>query len=462
MMGSASRRETSISTPQHPTDEFSDLTELLNDEREILGRGWVDPQARSRRRRIGLIVTAIVLVVLVGVPGGYVWWALTAPVSAPVVETHEPPVTVPAAAAVSLPSTGAAAIAVAGGDEYLGAEASGIWMTSGTGEPRSIASITKIITALVILDRHPLADPSDPGPTITFSKADHDLYDQYYVRGATIAAMPTGSSMSLHDAIATMLIPSASNYAEAVSTWAFGSQGAFRGAAQRWLAANGLTGTTLVEPTGLDARNTSTPADLIALGKIAAANPVVARIAATSSVSLPGPGRMVNTNDLLGSNGITGLKTGNLGEGTYNLLFTASVPVGTAQPLAVTGVILGGMTRANVNNDVMRLIDSIRAGFHEVPLAKRDQQVGTITTPWGSSAQVVVSDYVTIFTWADTPISVEMTTTTPKTYTDGEEVGSITWIAGPNTVTVPIEIEGTIVPPTDTWRLTNPGELGGD
>ncbi|WP_341995314.1 D-alanyl-D-alanine carboxypeptidase [Microbacterium sp. LWH7-1.2] len=420
----------------------------------------MDPQVRRRRRRIGLIVTAIVLVVLLGVPGGYVWWALTAPVSAPVVETHEPRVTVPAAAAVALPSTGASAIAVAGGDDYLGADASGIWATSGTGEPRSIASIAKVITALVILDRHPLADASDPGPTITFSKADHDLYDQYYVRGATIAAMPTGSSMSLHDAIATMLIPSASNYAEAVSTWAFGSQGAFRGAAQRWLAANGLTGTTFVEPTGLDARNTSTPADLIALGKLAAANPTIASIAATSSLSLPGPGRIVNTNDLLGSNGITGLKTGNLGEGTYNLLFTASVPVGTAQPLSVTGVVLGGFTRANVNHDVMALIDSIRAGFHEVPVAKRDQPVGTVTTPWGSAAQIVVSDYATIFTWSDTPIAVEMTTTTPKTYRDGEEVGSITWTAGPNTVTVPIEIDGTIVPPTDSWRLTHPGELG--
>ena len=417
---------------------------------------------RRRRRRIGLIVTAIVLFVLVAVPGGYVWWALTAPVSAPVVETHEPPVTVPAAAAVALPSTGASAIAVAGGDEYLGADASGIWATSGTGEPRSIASITKVITALVILDRHPLADASEPGPTITFSKADHDLYDQYYVRGATIAAMPTGSSMSLHDAIATMLIPSASNYAEAVSTWAFGSQGAFRGAAQRWLAANGLTGTTLVEPTGLDARNTSTPADLIALGTIAAANPTIASIAATPSLSLPGPGRMANTNDLLGSNGITGLKTGNLGEGTYNLLFTASVPVGTAEPLSVTGVVLGGYTRANVNHDVMALIDSIRAGFHEVPVAERDQRVGTITTPWGSSAQIVVSDYVTIFTWSDTPITVEMTTTTPETYTDGEVIGTLTWTAGPNTVTSPIEIDGDIVPPTESWRLMNPGALGGE
>jgi len=425
-------------------------------------RRSVDPEVRRRRRRIGLLVTAIVVVLLLAVPGGYVWWALTAELPSPVVETGRPSVTVPAAATLTLPSSGASAIAVAGADEYLGAGASGIWATSGTDEQRPIASIAKLITALVILDRHPLADASDPGPTITFSKADHDLYDQYYVRGATIAAMPTGSSMSLHDALATMLIPSASNYAEAVSTWAFGSQGAFRGAAQRWLAANGLNGTTIVEPTGLDARNVSTPSDLIALGKLAAANPTIASIAATSSLTLPGPGPMANTNGLLGSNGITGLKTGNLGDGTYNLLFTASVPVGTAEPLSVTGVLLGGLTRANVDRDTMALIDSIRAGFHEVTVAERDQQVGTITTPWGASAQIVIADYATIHTWSDTPIVVEMTTTTPRTFEDGEEVGSITWTAGPNTVTVPVEVAGTIAPPTDEWRLTHPQQLGGE
>ena len=100
---------------------------------------------------------------------------------------------------------------------------------------------------------------------------------------ATIAAMPTGSAMSEHDALETMLVASACNYAEAVSTWAFGSQGAFLSATKQWLAANGLTGTTIVEPTGISPRNTSTPSDLIAIGKLAAANPVIAQIVARRS-----------------------------------------------------------------------------------------------------------------------------------------------------------------------------------
>ncbi|HEY8590675.1 MAG TPA: D-alanyl-D-alanine carboxypeptidase, partial [Naasia sp.] len=364
------------------------------------------------------------------------------------------------AAAIALPAEGASAISIAGADEYLGASASGIWASSGTDEARPIASVSKLITALVILDARPLASADDPGPTITFSKADHDLYDKYYLQGAIIAEMPTGSSMSLRDALATMLIPSASNYAEAVSTWAFGSQRAFVEAARGWLAAQGLNGTTIIEPTGLSPRNVSTPSDLIAIGKLASANPSIARIAATSSASLPS-GAVSNTNSLLGTDGINGLKTGNLGAGSYTLLYTASLDVGAAQPLKVTGVVLGGRSRASVDAGVLALLGSIREGFHEVPVAKRGQEVGSFTTPWGSSGRIVVSEDASLFTWSDTPVVTTSETRTPTRYDDGEPAGSISWSSGPNTVTAPVEVQGTITDPDPWWRLTHPSELGG-
>lgn len=452
-----------MTTQGRSTGELSDLAELFGDEREYaLPRASVDPRTRRARRRRAWIAALVVLVVLVGSVGAYVTWALTAPVSAPAVAVQAPDAPVGSAADIALPADGAAAVSVSGADEYLGAGASGVWLTSGTDEPRSIASITKVITALVVLDEEPLDGIDDEGPTITFSEADHDLYDAYYVRGATIAAMPAGSTMSLRDALSTMLIPSASNYAEAVSTWAFGSQGAFLSATRRWLADNGLAGTTIVEPTGLSARNTSTPVDLIAIGKLAAADPTIAAIAATPSLSVPGPGRLVNTNNLLGSDGVTGLKTGNLGAGSFSLLYTATLDVGTAQRLSVTGIMLGGGSRESVDRSVRALLDSIRAGFHQVPVATRGDELGGYSTPWGSTARIVVGENASLLTWSDTPITVTMETTTPTAYEDGEIVGTLTWSAGPNTVSVPVVIEGAITPPTEWWRLTHPGELGGE
>lgn len=447
-------------TPESMTDEFADLEALMSSPYvpEPPSARVVSPQRRARRRR-AWIVSAIVLVVLLAGTGGYVGWALTAPLPEPVITSQAPRVPVMNAAPFMLPTDGAAALSVSGGEEYFGPEAEGMWITSGSGDARSIASISKLITALVVLDAHPLAGADDPGPTITFSKAAHDLYDKYYVMGATIAAMPTGSSMSLHDALATMLIPSASNYAEAVSTWAFGSQWAFLQATRTWLDNHGLTDTTIHEPTGIDPRNTSTPADLVTLARLAAANPAIAEITSTKAMTLPGPGSMVNTNTLLGSQGITGLKTGNLGPGIYSLLFTASIDVGIGEPVHVFGVRLGGATREGVNRDVKLLLDGIIYGFQTVPLAKAGQQVGTITTTWGSTATLVIDTTASIYTWSDTAITMTMDLSAPTDYTDGEVVGTITWTAGPHTTTADVRIDGGIQPPTEWWRLTNPTQL---
>nr|WP_314840790.1 D-alanyl-D-alanine carboxypeptidase [uncultured Microbacterium sp.] len=447
-----------MTAPDRSADGLSDFADLLAHEQEFSG-DRIDPAVRRRRRRRGLIITAVFLVLLLAVTGGYVGWALTAPVDSPTVSARTPQVPVGQAVALATPPVAASAISIAGADAYLGETASGTWSMTGSGDPLPIASITKLITALVILDASPLASADDPGPTITFGKADHDLYDQYYVMGATIAPMPTGTTMSLHDALAAMLIPSASNYADALASRIFGSQIAYLSATRDWLAAHGLTGTTITEPTGISPRNTSTPADLLAIAKLAAANPAIAQITGTSAMSVPGAGALYNTNGLLGTSGITGLKTGNLGEGTHSLLYTARLDVGAAEPLAVTGVVLGGASRESVNATVIAALESIRSGFHGVSVATIGQEVGSISTPWGATASLVIGDDASIFTWSDTPIEVTMDIDDPSAYSDGEVVGTITWTAGPNTVTAPVKIAGSIDQPTEWWRLTHPSEL---
>lgn len=446
-------------TDERVLDPFADLDELMTENEGSFQPRRDDPVRRQRRRRAWLVV-AVVFAVLVAALGGYSAWALTAPTEAPAATSAAPRVIVPAAAVIALPNEGASAISVAGAEAYLGPDAAGIWMTAGSEEPRPMASLTKLITALVVLDAHPLAHATDPGPTITFGKRDHDLYDKYYLMGATIAPMPTGVRMSQHNALSAMLVPSASNYAEAVATWAFGSPWGFARAAEAWLAKNGLTGTRVVEPTGIDPRNTSTPRDLIAIGKLAAAHPVVANIVAKPTFSIPGAGAVSTTNLLLGERGITGLKTGNLGAGSFNFLYSARLDVGVGGPVTVIGVVLGGSSRESVNHSVLTTIDSLHTGFQTVPLAEEGEVVGRYTTAWGSTARLVVSEDAAIYTWSDTPIEVSLDVSTPEDYADGEEVGTITWTAGPATVTVPVEVAGSIRPPDAWWRLTHPGELG--
>jgi D-alanyl-D-alanine carboxypeptidase (penicillin-binding protein 5/6) len=441
-----------------PRDDLSQFTEMLRRAEAHDARGPVkppiDPRRRRRRRLGGTIVAVVVIVLLLGSAASYAAITLNSPLGAAAAATTRPQVAPPAAAVLAVPPEGESAISVSGADDYLGSGASGILSSGGDDKALPIASISKLITALVILDHKPLGT-SGNGPTITFSKDDNALYDKYYVLGATIAAMPTGSSMSEHDAIETMLVVSACNYAEAVSTWAFGSQAAFLAATKKWLTAHGMLNTRIVEPTGLDPRNVSTPSDLITLGKLAIADPVIAAIVAKPALDIPTLPPTLNTNQLLGVDGVNGIKTGTLGDSS-NLLYSATLSVGTPQPLRVVGVVLNGYSRDSVDADVRVLLDSLKAGFHTVSVGTAGQVVGTYSTPWGAKAQMVLASSASVFTWSNTAITSTMSTTTLTTGRDGSPVGSVSWTAGKSTVTVPVLLQGSIRPPTAWWRLTHP------
>jgi D-alanyl-D-alanine carboxypeptidase (penicillin-binding protein 5/6) len=416
----------------------------------------VDPGRRRRRRRRRGLAALIVATVALASLGGYSAYALTAPVGDAILDASAPEVAVPGAAAVDVPG-GAFAVSVSGADEYLGETASGVWMSAGPSEPQPMASISKLVTALVILDAKPLAGVDDAGPTLTFNSA-QTLYDKYYLLGATVSRMRPGSTMSERDALEMMLVVSASNYAEAASTWAYGSQSAFLRAASAWLAANGLTGTTLVEPTGIDPRNVSTPADLVALGKIAMANPVVAQIVGTEILDVPNIDPARNTNALLGMSGITGIKTGTLEEYGSNLLFSSTLDVGLDEPLQVVGVVLG--SGDSLNSSVREFLESLKAGFHIVVFGESGDQIGTYTTAWGESARILLGGDASLLTWSDTPVTTSFEAGSLTTGSDGDEVGTVTWTVGDTTLTAPLVLDGSIEPPDAWWRLTHPFELG--
>lgn len=428
------------------------------------GEQWAEdadvPTTPSKRRWRGRIIGIVVAVLVIATVASYVGITLTAPVGAAAATTVRPDITVPAAAKIAMPDEGEAALSVAGADDYLGPKADGVFASSGGNSALPMASISKLVTAMVVLSAKPIT-ASGAGPTITFDKADEKLYDKYFALNATIAKMPTGSTMSERDALETMLVVSACNYAEAVADWAFGSEANYLYATRKWLNAHGMTHTTMVEPTGVDARNKSTPSDLITLGKLAMANPAIASIVAKKSLDVPLLSGMPNTNDLLGSDGIDGIKTGTLVPGGSDLLFSAVVPVGTPKPLTLTGVMLAGYSHTSVDTEVRALIESVKSGFHQVQLGTQGDVVGTYSTPWGAEASMVLGTSASILTWSNEPVTSSMTTTTIKTGKDGEKVGTLTWKAGKSTVSVPVVLQGSIKGPSAWWRLTHPSELLG-
>nr|WP_246328422.1 D-alanyl-D-alanine carboxypeptidase [Curtobacterium pusillum] len=327
--------------------------------------------------------------------------------------------------------------------------------TSGDAKPRSIASISKVVTALVVLDEKPL-QPGQTGPTITFSPGMQALYAKYLAVNGEVAPMPAGLKLSEYQTLQVMLMKSANNYAGSLAIWAFGSMNAYEKAAGRWLDAHGLDDTTIEEPTGLDADNKSTATDLVELGQLALANPVVKEVVGTKKVTVPGAGEIENSNKLLGLDGVEGIKTGTLDEAGACLLFAATYERG-GKDVTVVGAMLGGVDHDSLDDDVQRLLRSVADNFQVITLAHAGQTFGTFSTPWQDEADAVSKSASEVLVWGKTTVSAKAKLDRITLGTKGERVGRVRFtITDHDPVTVPLVLERPIEDPGIWWRWTNP------
>ncbi|TXK17620.1 D-alanyl-D-alanine carboxypeptidase family protein [Homoserinibacter sp. GY 40078] len=395
-----------------------------------------------RRRRI--VFFGGLTAVLAGI--AYLPLTLFAPVEAIVPEVQAPQVATADAADIGLPSYGASAIAAVGFD--------GLLARTGSEKPLPMASITKIITALTVLSAKPIDDGSD-GPKVTMTSEDAAIYRQYDARGASVAPVAAGEVYTERELLEIMLIDSAGNYAVSVSNWAFGSQDAFVKAAAAWLEENGLSSITVVEPTGLDPANTATADDLVALGELAHADPVISKIVATAKIDIHDVGEVVNSNKLLGMAGVDGIKTGTLNAFGANLLFSADLEVGS-ETVELVGVVLGAVDHDTLDSDVIDLLADAQAGFHEIPLVAAGDPVADYETVWGEEAQAVAADDAWIVVWGDTPVTVDAEVDDIRLTEAGTSVGTLEFTAGNRTVTVDLELSEAVEDPGPWWRLGHP------
>jgi D-alanyl-D-alanine carboxypeptidase (penicillin-binding protein 5/6) len=107
-----------------------------------------------------------------------------------------------------------------------------------------------------------------------------------------------------------VLLESANNVADSLAVWAFGSLEAYRAYAQKMVQEIGMNHTTIgTDASGYHPTTTSTASDLALLAREVLKEPMLRQIVDTSSTSLPGAGRIQNTNRFLGSE-VVGMKTG--------------------------------------------------------------------------------------------------------------------------------------------------------
>ncbi len=398
-----------------------------------------------RRRRIA-VFGSLALVLSVGFYLPLTLLAPVGPATAHLVPYIAPELEEPQ---VELPSYGASGIGAVGFP--------GMLAESGSSEALPIASIAKVITSLVVLDEKSL-ELGEEGPLIAFNDADVAIRDALVAANGLVLPVRAGIELSQRDVIEIVLVGSANNYALSLANWAFGSEDEFVAAANRWLALQGLTDTVTVDSTGMSPMNVSTATDLVELGKLALAHPVVAEVVGLRQISVPHLGTLDNRNQLLGVEGVTGVKTGTLTAAGACLLFSAEVVVGT-ESVTVVGVVLGADDHVQARASVLALLASARPGFQQVALAKAGDVVAAYSTPWGSVADAVVAEDVSMVVWSNSAITALVELDPIVSAPAGSAAGSIVFAAGDRRVRVPLRLSGAIEDAEPWWRLTHPADL---
>ncbi len=201
-------------------------------------------------------------------------------------------------ATIVMSLSAAAAVAVPFGSQSVLVIEDGtgkVLLEKNAGQIVPIASLTKLMTAMVVLDAR-----QDMHEMIAIEQGDVDV-----VKHST-SRVPVGSHISRADVLQLALMSSDNRAAASLARTFEGGAVGFKAAVRAKIAALGMTNTMIEEPTGLSPNNRSTAQDLVKMAAAAATYPEIARITTDSSDFVNINGRNVeyrNTNRLVGAKG---------------------------------------------------------------------------------------------------------------------------------------------------------------
>ena len=341
----------------------------------------------------------------------------------------------------------------AGGYAAFGAKGYGVLATHGSQSQRPMASISKLVTVLAVLEKHPLK-PGQQGPMLTMTDADVALFNKYYGMGGSYVKVEPGEKISEYQALQAILLPSANNMADSLATWAYGSMGNYHAFANSMLQQLGYKNTVVgVDASGFDPASKSTPTDLVKLGERAMNNPVIAEIVAQKSATIPVHGIIYSANSRLGLDNIIGIKTGLTDEAGGCFLFAANHNVDGKQVMMI-GAIMGEPTLRAALEASEPLLHSAKPYFTVQTPVKAGEVFATLKTKWNTTANVVAKNDLSLVAWQGAALSPRIELDDIKSSKPaGAEVGTAFVSSGSNSSSTPLVLQEGITGPTWQWRL---------
>jgi len=251
---------------------------------------------------------------------------------------------------------------------------------------RSMASLTKIMTAVVALENTKLTD------TVIVPRAATRV-------GESTSFLRAGDKLSMQELLEALLVKSGNDASVAIALHVSGDTDAFVGLMNKKAVELGLTNTHFTNPHGLDESGHHTSArDLGVLSRYAMSKPAFRSIVGMKEVTI-GTGRrketLPSTNVLIGNyQGISGIKTGYTKDAGYCVINSAE-----RNDIELYAVVLGTGTESARFRDSRELLDWGFAHYRPQSLATS----GTVL------AEAPVSDYLDV----TVPAAVSVDSTVP-------------------------------------------------
>ena len=320
-----------------------------------------------------------------------------------------------------------------------------------------IASVAKVMSALVVLADHPLRG-GETGPSIRITAADVATYERESAAQDSVVAVRAGEQMSERTALEAALVPSADNVVQLLATWDAGSRSAFVARMNAEARRLGLVHTHYAGPSGVDPATVSTAADQVRLATIALENPVLASIVSKPQVTLPVAGVQYNVDADLGHDGIVGVKTGWVPQGGASFVFAARRRVGALRT-TVVGAIVGDQAVPALPTVLAAARRVVRAADDALVVERAvasGERVGSLYSGYGSPVPVVTAGTATLLGWRGAhPVeSMAIAARLHVPIAAGTRVGTLTVSLGSERRTVTLVTAGHLGSPSLSWRLT--------
>ena len=390
----------------------------------------------------------IAILLLVLVVAGVAAWSYLRPIPAVAATGSVPASEVIAGTAPTLPwpLRGQAAVS-----------AQNLGFIAGSGNEQAIpaASVTKVMTALVILENKPLKR-DEQGPTITITNTDVQAYFADIAGNQSVLEVRAGEQLTELQLLQGMLIPSANNFAETLARWDAGSIDAFVAKMNARAADLKLTHTKFADPSGADPGSVSSPTDLMVLGVAAMKQEVFAQVVGMGQVQLPVVGLVSSTNHVLGQNGIFGIKTGSGFSTGANFLFGATVTV-DGKPIVVYGCVMGQPNMEAAFTAAKALVASMQSTLHIRQVITRNQTIATYVTAWGNQSDLVSKVDVNLLVWPGMVLRQRLDVlpiVVDRAIPAGTQKGNVHIVLGDYNLDVPLVTADPLYPPGRMWRLT--------